>query len=255
MREPGVVMAAASTWVRSAVAAGVVAGDTLVHAPAAIAAGLALGPDHEAVSWLYRDFARVALLGCGASVRVRGEEQLDARRRYVLVSNHSSHLDAMAILVALRRHGVRFVAKEELGRIPLFGAALRATGNVFVTRHDTRGDVARLRDASRTSGRGASVLFFPEGTRSETGELGRFKKGAAAFALRSRLALVPMGVHGTHDILPRGLEVRRGGEVGVCIGKPIVTRGRRFDQRDALTEQLRVEVAALVDGARRLVRS
>lgn len=241
-----------SSLLRSGVAAGVVAADTLVHAPAAIAAGLAFGPGHGTVSWIYRDFARFALLGCGASVRSQGEEQLDPRQRYVFVSNHSSHLDSMAILVSLPRHDVRFVAKEELGRIPLFGDALRATGNVFVNRRDTQGDLTRLDDASQDRASRISVLFFPEGTRSGSRALGAFKRGAAAFALKAGLPLAPIGVHGTFDILPRGLEVKQGGTVGVRIGKPVDVAGRRFEDRDALTAALRESIEGLVGEAREL---
>lgn len=238
--------------VRSAVASGVVVADTLLHAPAAILAGTALGPTHDVVSWLYRDFARVALLGCGASLATEGEHHLDPRRRYVFVSNHQSNLDSMAILAALPRHGLRFVAKEELGRVPLFGAALRATGSVFVGRSNTSADVKRLDDAHGQLVKKISVLFFAEGTRSEDGELGPFKKGAAAFALKSRLALVPIGVHGSLEILPRGFAVQQGGTIGVSIGKPIETRGRRFEDRDAMTAELREAVAERIAEARAL---
>lgn len=237
---------------RSVVASGVAVADTLVHAPAAIVAGLTLGPTHEAVSWLYRDFARVALLGSGASIVTEGEQHLDPRRRYVFVSNHQSNLDPMAILAALPRHGIRFVAKEELGRVPLFGAALRATGSVFVARENTSGDVQRLDEAHERLTKKISVLFFAEGTRSKDGELKPFKRGAAAFALKAGLALVPIGVHGSLAILPRGFEVKRGGRIGVSIGKPIETRGRRFEERGSLTAELHEAVAERIAEAREL---
>lgn len=236
--------------VRSVVASGVVAADTLVHAPAAIAAGFALGPTHDAVSWLYRDFAKVALLGCGARLVTKGEPHLDAARRYVFVSNHQSHLDAMAILASLPRHGLRFVAKEELGDIPLFGAALRATGNVFVARADTSSDVHRLDEAGARLTKEISVLFFAEGTRSTDGRLKTFKKGAAVFAIKSGLPLVPIGVHGTFEILPPGFEVGRPGTICVCIGNPIETKGRSLEDRDAVTFELREAVASLIAEAR-----
>ncbi|CAG0999582.1 1-acyl-sn-glycerol-3-phosphate acyltransferase [Myxococcaceae bacterium] len=233
-------------WIRSVVASGVVAADTLVHAPAAILAGLALGPSHDAVSWLYRDFARVALLGCGASLVTEGEQHLDPRRRYVFVSNHQSHLDAMAILASLPRHGLRFVAKEELGRIPLFGAALRATGNVFVGRRDTSADVERLDADGSVLVERISVLFFAEGSRSTDGKPRHFKKGAAVFAIKAGIPLVPIGVSGSFEILPPGYEVKRGGTIGVSIGKAIETEGLGLEDRERLTNELRESVLAQV---------
>jgi 1-acyl-sn-glycerol-3-phosphate acyltransferase len=237
---------------RSAVAGGTVAADTLVAAPTAIAAGMALGPTHGLVSRCYREFARVALLGFGARVATNGDAHLDPASRYVFVSNHASHLDALAILRALERHPLRFVAKEELGRIPLFGAALRATGNVFVRRRDTERDLSALDAAGRELLGSISLLFFAEGTRSTTGALGPFKRGAAAFAVKAGLPLVPIGVHGSADIYARGFEVKRAGTIGVAVGAPLEVAGCSLDDRDALTAALRAAVQALVEEARAL---
>jgi 1-acyl-sn-glycerol-3-phosphate acyltransferase len=238
---------------RSAVAMSVVAADTATVAPLAIAAATVLGPTHPVLSQLYREYARVALTGFGAKVRSVGEKGLNPRRRYVFVANHASNLDALAILVSLPRHGVRFVAKRELGSVPLFGPALRATGNVFVERAGTQRDLAALDTAQRDLMKHISVLFFAEGTRSETGEVGPFKRGAAAFALKAQLELVPIGVAGTHEILPRGVEVMRGGSIGVAIGKPLPTKGHGLEERDALTHLLRDAVLAQLGRARALL--
>lgn len=237
---------------RGGLALGTVLADTAVFAPTAVVLAAALGPTHPLVSACYRGFARTALLGFRARVCTNGDAHLPPDRRYVFVSNHSSHLDAPAILCALARHPVRFVAKDDLGRIPLFGWALRATGNVMVRRSDTAGDVRRLDDAQDTLLQAVSVLFFAEGTRSPTGELREFKRGAAAFALKSGLELVPIGVHGSFDIYARGFEVKRGGAIGVAIGPPIASRDRGLDDRDALTAHLRAAVLEQVAQAREL---
>jgi len=239
---------------RTAWAMGAIALDTLWAAPAAIALGAALGPTHDAVSGVYRQFAWLMLEACNAELRVLGEDRLDSERRYVFVSNHTSHLDALALLAALPRHGLRFVAKNELGRIPLFGQALRTTGNVMVERTDSRRDLETLDAAQRELLQRISVLFFAEGTRSEDGRLRAFKKGAAAFALKAQLPLVPVGVVGTHDILPPGYGVGTGGRVVVSFGEPISTRGRCFGERDALTHELRLAVAAEIARAEKCRR-
>lgn len=237
---------------RSAVAIGAVAADTLWAAPAAVVASAVFGGTSPIVNQIYREYARIMLLACGAELRSRGEPELDADGRYVFVSNHSSHLDALAILAALPRHGLRFVAKRELGGIPLFGAALRSTGNVFVDRTDTKHDLEALQSAQRELLRHISVLFFAEGTRSADGRIRPFKKGAAAFALQAQLPLVPVGVAGTFEILPRGLEVGPGRPIAVSFGAPISTIGRRFEERDALTAELQQAVMHEVERARKL---
>lgn len=240
------------TLLRSAVAATAVAWDTLLVAPAAIGLGALLGPTHPAVSRCYREYARLALLGCGARVATNGDAHLPADEHFVVVANHQSHLDAPAILRALPRHAVRFVAKRELAEIPLFGAALRATGNVIVTRSDRETDVARLEAAKDEIRQHVSLLFFAEGTRSADGELRPFKRGAAAFALRTGLRPLPVGVWGSGAILPPGREVRRGGCIGVAVGEPLAIAGRRPEERGALTEELRRAAAAVVERARAL---
>lgn len=248
------MLGALERTLRSAVAMGVVATDTVAMAPLVIGAATTLGPTHWVVSQLYREFARIALTGFGASVRSEGERSLNPRRRYVFVANHASNLDALAILLALPRHGVRFVAKKELGDVPVFGPALRATGNVFVERSDTGRDLQTLDAAQKQLLRHISVLFFAEGTRSEDGRLRPFKRGAAAFALKAQLEVVPIGVAGSFEILPPGVEVRQGGTIGVSIGKPIPTRGRGFDERESLTKELEDAVRGRVERARALVR-
>lgn len=244
-----------ATLLRSTIAAGAVAWDTLLLAPTALGLGALLGPTHPAVSRCYREYARLALLGCGARVVSNGDAHLPAGEHFVLVANHQSHLDAPAILWALERHPVRFVAKGELGAVPLFGAALRATGNVLVTRSDSGVDVARLEAAREGIPNRVSLLFFAEGSRSAGGELRPFKRGAAAFALRARLRPVPLGVWGSGEILPPGLEVRRGGCIGVAVGDPLPIAGRSLEERGALTEELREAVAAQVERARSLART
>jgi 1-acyl-sn-glycerol-3-phosphate acyltransferase len=239
---------------RTVVALTVTGIDTLAMATTSIAGGALLGPTHPFVSGVYRAFARVALLGFGARVCSNGDAHLDPRERFVFASNHQSHLDALAILVALKRHAVRFVAKEELARVPLFGQALRLTGNVFVDRGDTRHDVSALDAAQRELLERVSVLFFPEGTRSHDGALGPFKKGAAVFAIKAGVPLVPVGVHGSFSIYPRGFQVHGGGRVGVSIGSPLAAPSRDLEDRERLTEELRSAVVREMARARQLTR-
>lgn len=240
---------------RTAFAMGAVAADTLWAAPAAIALGTVLGPTHDSVSSVYRGFAWWMLAACNVRLEVLGEEQLARGARYVFVSNHTSHLDALAVLAALPRHGLRFVAKQELGRIPLFGRALRTTGNVMIERTNRPRDVARLDAARDELIQRISVLFFAEGTRSKDGALQAFKKGAAAFAVKAQLPLVPVGIAGSRTILPPGYAVGTGGTVAVSFGSPIQSVGRSFEERDALTDALLDAVAREVERAEKQRRA
>jgi len=237
---------------RSALAGAVALLATVFVAGGGLLAASVAGPTAPVVNGFYRAFARVVLWGFRARVRTRGLEHLTPGERYVIVSNHASNLDPPALVVALREHPLRFIAKQELARVPVFGAALRATGTVFVTRSDTKTDVDRVSAAQAALLRDVSVLFFAEGTRGGSDELGPFKKGAAVFGLKSGLPVVPVGVAGSFAILPRGLHVRRGGTIGISVGRPIPTAGRSLAERDALTAELREAVAAEIGRAREM---
>ncbi len=211
------------------------------------------GGTHPVIHHFYQAFGRMALWGFRASLHVRGTEHLKSGKRYVVVPNHSSQLDIPAVIRALHEHPLRFIAKQELSRIPIFGAALRASGTIFVTRSDTKTDVRRMEEAQEQLLQHVSVLFFAEGTRSDTGELGEFKRGAAVFATRSGLPIVPVGIAGSHEILPRGMKALRGGPIAVSIGEPIPTTGVTVADRDALTGKVREAVAAEIERARELL--
>jgi 1-acyl-sn-glycerol-3-phosphate acyltransferase len=201
---------------------------------------------------IIRLWARGILKSADVRVRVRGASNLPERAA-ILVCNHQSHFDALLILANVPRH-VRFVAKAELFKIPLFGAALAAAGNVKVDRSGGEHDRRAMSGAVRALRNGTNILFFAEGTRSSDGVLRPFKKGAAVLALQAGVPLVPMAVAGTKDILTKGSSFVRGGRpAALCIGEPLSTGGLSVDDRDALTDSARQAVEALYSDARALV--
>lgn len=226
---------------------------TLVAVPAIVADTALLAGPVIGASWisdraadaLIRAWARGVLRACGATLTVRKGASLDLSRRYVFVANHQSHLDAPSIVCALPTT-LRFVAKRSLLRIPVFGQVLRAVGTIDIDRGD-RADTIRRMEAARTGiAQRASILFFAEGTRSQDGTLGPFKKGAVSMAAALRLPLVPIAVSGTREILHPGLSAIRPGPVRVSIGEPIDVEDPSPEGRAALTERLHAEVSRLL---------
>ena len=135
-------------------------------------------------------------------VTVTGAGQLRPGERYILVANHQSLLDIMALYHLNRQF--KWVAKEELFRVPFLGWAMALAGYVQLARtqpHSIHDAYERVR---RWLTRGIPVLFFPEGTRSLTGELGAFKKGAFKLAVETGIPVVPVAVSGTRDLLVKG---------------------------------------------------
>jgi 1-acyl-sn-glycerol-3-phosphate acyltransferase len=207
----------------------------------------------ERAGALVREYAEGALALAQVRPEVRGLEHLP-EGPCVLVANHQSHFDGPLVVAALPRE-VRFVAKAELFRIPVFGQALRATHNVEVQRQGGKDDHERVARAVRTIRSGTSVLFFAEGTRSGDGALRPFKKGAAVLALAAQVPLVPLALGGTRHVLAKGTTaVRRGRRVALVVGPPIPTAGLAQDARASLTAQCHARVAALLEEAEALTQ-
>ena len=161
----------------------------------------------------------------------------------MLVCNHQSNFDAPFVFARLPKH-IRFVAKQELYRIPIFGAALKAMGNIPVERTGSEGDRRRIEAAIEQVRTRTSILFFAEGTRSTDGRLRSFKKGAAILAIDAQVPVVPVAVAGAHEITPKGgLWVHSGRPLVLRVGKPIPTTGLGREDRDTLTRQAHDAVA------------
>jgi 1-acyl-sn-glycerol-3-phosphate acyltransferase len=140
---------------------------------------------------------------------------------------------------------VRFVAKKELLKIPVFGQALGVSGHIVIDRSDPQSAIARINAAAQHTEQGMGILFYAEGTRSRDGKVHEFKKGGVSLAISTQLPVVPMSVSGTRKFLPRGCAViRPGGRVRIVLAKPLPTTGLTWDDREALNERVRSVVVS-----------
>ncbi len=211
--------------------------------------------DRELPDPLIRFWVKSILRSAGVRTVATGLEHVPRAGNFVLAMNHQSHFDALVLLAHVHRH-LRFVAKRELFDIPVFGQALRATGNLPVDRAGSQRDRETLKEAVTALKERTSVVFFAEGTRSDDGLLRPFKKGAAVLAIQAHVPLLPAAVAGTREILPKGSAFLRGGcAAALCIGEPLPTAGLTFDHRDELTEGAPAHVARLLDQANALLRA
>jgi 1-acyl-sn-glycerol-3-phosphate acyltransferase len=184
----------------------------------------------------------VALRIAGVRTIVEGREHLGDHRNTLVLSNHVSHLDPPVIYACLGLE-LRAVAKKEVFAIPLFGQVLRRAGYASVDRKDAPLAREALSGVAGSLQAGHCFLVFPEGTRSETGELLPFKKGAFVAALEAGSRIVPLVVHGTRELLPRGAWRVRSGTVTVRILDPIDARSYSYADRDRLIEEVRGRMA------------
>jgi 1-acyl-sn-glycerol-3-phosphate acyltransferase len=181
-------------------------------------------PDAGAVDRATRRACRIVLALAGCRLTVRGSEHLRAAEPVVLVANHASYIDAIALLAAVPQ-AFRFVAKRELLSSPLIGRILRRVGHLAVERGDLGRSVADAERASAMLRSGTSLLFFAEGTFLQAPGLLPFKLGAFKAAVENARPVVPVTIVGTREILPADRCIPRPGPIVVAIGQPIPPGG------------------------------
>ncbi len=167
-----------------------------------------------------------------------GNDNIRKGRSYVIISNHQSHFDSLALVMKL---GIQFrwIIKKDLRKIPLFGFALYRSRNIFIDRSDRHKAVESISEGMKRLPSGASVMFFAEGTRSSDGEIQAFKKGGFATALESGLPILPVTVNGSRKVLPKGSLAFNPGVIEVVIGKPISTKPYSHDNLEDIMGKTR----------------
>ena len=206
----------------------------------------------ESMDPLLNVWARSILAASGVRTQAQGLENLPPGN-FVLAVNHQSHFDALVLFAHIRRH-MRFIAKQQLRKIPVFGYALARAGNVFVDRTGSDADRTKLKASVVAVRERVSIVFFAEGTRSKDGQLQPFKKGAAILAIEAGVPLVPAALAGTHEILPSGKIAIQARPAALVIGEAFDTSGLTLDDREKLTEQCHARVAESLAQAESLVR-
>jgi len=155
-------------------------------------------------------WARVNMAVMFMRVQVHGRENIDSKQSYVIAANHQSQLD-IYVLYGYLDIPFKWAMKKELRRVPILGLACELMGHIFIDRSNTDAARASLNDAQARIKDGISAVFFPEGTRSRSGQLGSFKKGAFRLAQDLAIPVLPVSIHNTNRILPSdGLDWRPG---------------------------------------------
>ena len=191
-----------------------------------------------------RGWASWLLRAAGVRVVVHGGEHLVVGAPRVFIANHVSWFDIPAMIYSLPHYG--FVAKRELANIPLFGAAARAVGVIYIDRENHKAAFSAYEDAAARIRDGRAVLVYPEGTRGDGYALRPFKKGPFVLAVSSSAPIVPVVIHGTIEVNPRGSFKATPGVVHVHMLEPINTEGLTYADREALAERVRLRMADLL---------
>jgi 1-acyl-sn-glycerol-3-phosphate acyltransferase len=156
----------------------------------------------------------------GVKLKVEGLENIPKNQAVIFVSNHQSTAD-IPVLFSILPLNVRFIAKHVLGYIPFLGWYLHMAGFILINRSDRKKAFLQLESAAKRIRAGTSIIVFPEGTRSPTGEILPFKKGAFSLALKAGVPICPIAIEGSGSLMPKNSWNIHPGPVRVKIGPPV----------------------------------
>ncbi len=177
----------------------------------------------------------------GVKVRVHGMENARSGEPHIFASNHVSWFDVPALAKVLPRY--KFVAKAELFKVPIFGPAMRSVGMIEIQRENRKAAFGAYDVAAERIRAGNSVVVFPEGTRGHAYPLRPFKKGPFVLAIAAGVPIVPIIVHGTIEVMPKGSIWAYPGTIDVHLLEPVSTSGVDYDHREALMQTVRARMA------------
>jgi len=197
---------------------------------------------HAIATW----WGRAALVLGGVKLDVEGVENIPRDQPAIFMANHQSNFD-VPILYAQLPLQFRWLAKKELFDIPFFGFAMKRAGYIPVDRADRKKAIESMRDAADRIRQGASVIIFPEGTRSPDGDLLPFKKGGFILALESGAPIVPVAISGSRDLMPKHSLRICGGTVKLRIFPAIATAGLATGERDRLLDETSRAIGSIVN--------
>jgi putative phosphoserine phosphatase/1-acylglycerol-3-phosphate O-acyltransferase len=183
-----------------------------------LAYAVTTGKRRQAAEWVSARSSDAMLAITGIDVEVQGEHHLWAHRPSLFLFNHQSIVDGYVLLTLLRRG---FTGVEEVAKMPLLGEILRTLDFAFIDRSNTRSAKEAMEPAVDRLRLGMSVVIAPEGTRSLTPRLGRFKKGAFHIAMQAGAPVVPVVIRNAYEVMARGSLLFRPGKVQVCVLPPI----------------------------------
>ena len=209
---------------------------TFTFASAAVISGL-FNPYSNFSNAIVRVWAKSLLWASGITVDILGQEKLDLQQPVIYMANHQSTFDIMAGVVAIPGT-VRFIAKKELFRIPVFAQGMRMVGMISIDRGNSREAQKSLADAAERMKRGVSVIIFPEGTRSRDGKIHRFKKGGFVLAIKGKFPIVPVVIRGSFGIMrKKSLKVGQG-KIEVEFLPAVSTQSYSYEQRNILLREV-----------------
>lgn len=198
------------------------------------------------VHYIGKVWAYLNLVLSGTRLSIKGKEKIDKNRSYIIMSNHQSLFDVWA-LIALVPIQMRWVIKSEIKKMPVFGYALERMGHIYIDRVKGKETLKRLAVAVGKIKAGASVVIFPEGTRSEDGQLKKFHNGGAILAMESKVSVLPVTINGSRFVLPKNTLGLMPGKIEIIIGDEIDPTSFSEEHREELMLKIKLAIQKNLD--------
>lgn len=195
--------------------------------------------------YLVLGWAKTILDSGGIRVDLEGAEHLPPGP-VIVMANHQSLLDVPALFHKMP-YVIRFVAKKELGYVPVFGQAMKRLGHILVDRGQSEAARVSIDRGADQIREGVTVTVFPEGTRSKDGQVLPFKKGGFIIAIKAGVPIVPVSISGSRALLPVGAMQAKRGVIRMRVHPAVDTRDYPLANKDALIERVRAAVVSGVD--------
>lgn len=199
-------------------------------------------PRSNMVYLIGRFWCRLNLLLTGINVSVEGMDFIRKNQPYIVMSNHQSHVDVWALSGYMPMQ-LRWVIKKELRKVPIFGLGCERMGHIFIDRGRSREALQGLKMAGEKIRAGASMIIFPEGTRSPDGKLQAFKKGGFVIALEAGVPILPVAVVGGNKLLPKKSLKIMPGRMKLIIHESISVEGYTNETKEELIQRVRKIIA------------
>ena len=182
-------------------------------------------------------WARLIMRTILSPVKATGLEKIDYTKPLVYAVNHASALD-IPVLYACLPFQFRIVFKKELLSYPIIGWHLRRSGQVCINQQNTIASLGSVRSALKSLKQGMPLVIFPEGGRSDNGQIKSFMPGAFFLAIKAQVDIVPIALIGTYELLPMNTYHIKCRPLEMRVGAPISTAGLKGHDIEVLSAKV-----------------
>lgn len=194
--------------------------------------------EQKAIMEACRIFSEHVAQGLDVTCNVIHPENLPKEGPVVFISNHQSYADILVFLYVIRNHQIGFIAKEELSRVPIVGKWITRIRGIYIERGDARASLGTINEGVRYLKDGFSMVIFPEGTRSQGGDMIDFKPGSFKLATKARVPIVPISIEGSYHVYEEQGYIKKGQTIDFMVHPAIDVASMDRSQFAQLPQQI-----------------